>query len=112
MSVALAQEPSLVHSVPGRLRVHLPELSPQNRRDLENALRHQPGIQSVQANPDTGNVLIRFSTALTDSRTVLGMVGAAARRSVMDSQNGHRNGSASVREPAPAPPTAVEERQG
>ena len=122
MSVALAQEPSLVHSVPGRVRVHLPELSSQNRRDLENALRHQPGIQSVQANPDTGNVLIRFSTALTDSRTVLGTVGAVVRRSSTDSQNGHRNGHGNgngygnsqspMRESASAPPSAVEERQG
>ena len=78
MSVALAQEPSLVHGTQGRMRVHLPKLSPQNRRNLENSLRHQPGIQSVQANPDTGNVLIRFSAGLTDGRTVLGMVSAAA----------------------------------
>ena len=71
MSVAVAREPSLVHSIPGRVRVHLPELSAENRRALENTLRHQPGIQSVQANPDTGNVLIRFAPGLTDSRTVL-----------------------------------------
>ena len=112
MSVALAQEPSLVHDVPGRVRVHLPELSTDNRRDLENVLRHQPGIQSVQANPDTGNVLIRFSPGLTDSRTVLGMVGAAARQSGPSLRNGHRNGSVPVREASPAPPPAVEEREG
>ena len=38
-----------------------PNCRRQNRRGLETALRHQPGIQSAQANPDTGNVLIRFS---------------------------------------------------
>ncbi|MDQ2798429.1 MAG: hypothetical protein M3Y13_02155, partial [Armatimonadota bacterium] len=116
MSVALAQEPSLVHSVPGRVRVHLPALSAGNRRELENALRHQPGIQSVQANPDTGNVLIRFSPGLTDSRTVLDTVSAAARRPAPASRDSHRNGHsigcAPVRETAPAPPPAVEEREG
>ena len=112
MSVVLAQEPRLVHSVPGRVRVHLPELSVQNQRDLENTLRHQPGIQSVQANPDTGNVLIRFSAGLTDGRTVLGMVSAAARRPGSASRNGHRNGISPVPLPASAPPPAVEEREG
>ena len=112
MSVALAQEPSLVHSVPGRARVHLPDLSVQNRRDLENALRHQPGIQSVQANPDTGNVLVRFSPGLTDSRAVLGMVRTLARQGGTDARDGHRNGHALRPEPAPVPPPAVEERQG
>ena len=116
MSVALAQEPSLVHSVPGRLRVHLPELSVGNRRDLENALRHQPGIQSVQANPDTGNVLIRFSPGVTDDRTVLDAVKAATRRSAPAARDGHRNGYQNgygpVPEPAPTAPPAVEEREG
>ena len=116
MSVALAQEPSLVHSTQGRMRVHLPKLSPQNRRNLENSLRHQPGIQSVQANPDTCNVLILFSPGLTNSPTVLGRVRAIARQAVPALRNGlsneHSNGTEAVCEPVPAPPPAVEEREG
>ena len=88
MSVALAQEPSLVHSVPGRVRVHLPALTPQNRRELENALRHQPGIDSVQANPDTGNVLIRFAPGSLDGPAVLRLASSA-----LAAPDEHRNGS-------------------
>ena len=120
MSVALAPPPSLVHSVPGRVRVHLPDLSAENRRELENTLRHQPGIQSVQANPDTGNVLIRFAPGSTDPRAVLDMVSAAARRPAPDTQishrNGYRNGQGPVPtpaiKPAPTSPPAVQEREG
>ena len=107
MSVALAQEPSLVHSVPGRVRVYLPALTPQNRREFENTLRHQPGIDSVQANPDTGNVLVRFTPGLTDGRTILGLVSSAAA-----APDEHRNGQSPARAALPPAPPAVEEWEG
>ncbi|MDQ2799870.1 MAG: haloacid dehalogenase, partial [Armatimonadota bacterium] len=108
MSVVLAQDLQLVHSVPGRVRVHLPELSPHNQRDLETALRRQPGIQSVRANSDTSNLVIRFASDATDSRSVLAMVRALALSATSSLRNGHKP----IREPAPAAPPSVKERTG
>jgi len=109
MSVVLEQEPRLVHSVPGRVRIHVSTLSPSAQRDLETAIRHQPGIQSVQANPDTGNVLIRFPPQATSAKTLLETVRGFAQKTVISPRNS-ANGTAP--EPLPTPPPAVVERRG
>ena len=113
MSVALSlspnsadgSQPRLVHSLPGRARVHLPDWSGQDPRGLEAALRRQPGILSAQANPDTGNVLVRYSLGVTDEQTVLDTVRALARGRTPE-------GEATKREAPPALPPVVREREG
>lgn len=71
MSVAVAEEPRLLHALPGRMRVHLPEWGGQNQRKIESALRKLPGVQSVQANPLTGNILIAYDQAAATQHTLL-----------------------------------------
>jgi len=58
--------PRIVHRLPGRLRLRLPELARLDRagQDWSFAWRGlfagAPEIQSVEANPTTGSVLIRY----------------------------------------------------
>lgn len=60
MSAIVAEEPLIVHTAPGRLRVHVPGWSGQGERLLETQLRQVQGVRRVQANPLTGNVLLLF----------------------------------------------------
>ncbi len=59
MSFAVAEEPRVVHTLPGRLRVHVPEWSGQGKRSIETQLRQVQGVRSVQANNLTSNILIQ-----------------------------------------------------
>ncbi len=74
MSAAAVEAPRLMHALPGRMRVHLPEWSGDGQRALETRLRQVPGVRSAQANPLTGNVLIQFDPAVTDAHTLLALV--------------------------------------
>jgi hypothetical protein len=58
MSVAVTEGPCILHTLPGRIRVHLPELTGQSKRAIEIRLRQIQGVRSVQANALTGNILI------------------------------------------------------
>ncbi len=71
MSAAVAAEPTLLHALPGRVRVHVPDLTDAAPWRLEGRLRRLPGVRGAQANPLTGNVLVRFDPALTDKERVL-----------------------------------------
>ena len=55
MSVAVAEEPRVLHRVPGRVRVHLPAWTGQGKRYIETRLRQVPGVRSVQANSLKGS---------------------------------------------------------
>jgi cation-transporting ATPase I len=74
MSVAVAEGPRVLHTLPGRIRVHLPEWSGQGRRAIEATLRQIQGVQGVQANALTGNILIYFDPLLTDEQSVLSVL--------------------------------------
>jgi hypothetical protein len=76
MSVAVAEEPRVLHTVPGRIRVHLPAWSGQGQRKLETMLRQLQGVRSVQASALTGNVLIHFDPQVTTEPTILQAVHA------------------------------------
>lgn len=71
MSAVVAEEPRLVHATPGRMRVHLPWWSGYGQRRLEAHLRQTPGVQRVQANPLTGNILLAFDPTVTSQQTLL-----------------------------------------
>ncbi len=71
MSVAVAEEPQVLHTVPGRVRVHLPGWLGQGKRSLEKQLRQVQGVRSVQANPLTGNILIQFDPVVTSEQYLL-----------------------------------------
>lgn len=50
----------IVHSVPGRIRIHIPEWRHLESTALEHRLRLVPGVCAVLPNPLTRNLLIRF----------------------------------------------------
>jgi copper chaperone CopZ len=68
------EEPRLVHSLPGRMRMHLAGWPRAGQCAVEARLCQVPGVHSVQANPLTGNVLIHFDPTATDEQTLLAVV--------------------------------------
>lgn len=72
-------EPRLLHSLPGRLRIHLDGWSGRERLELERRLRQIQGVRSAQLNALTGNVLIRFDAVGVSARVVLATVRAIVR---------------------------------
>ncbi|MBV9228996.1 MAG: hypothetical protein JOZ18_06755, partial [Chloroflexi bacterium] len=74
MRVAVAEEPRVLHTIQGRVRVHLPGWSGQGKRSIETVLREVPGVRSIQAKPLTGNILIHFDPLLTNEPTILAVV--------------------------------------
>lgn len=70
----LDEAPRLIHSLPGRVRVHLPGLS-GHQPDIEALLRQVPGVHSARANPLTSTVLIRFNPAAMDERALFTVLG-------------------------------------
>ena len=106
MGAAVA-EPRVIHTLPGRVRIHVPGWAGQGRRGVETELRRLQGVQATQVNPLTGNALIRFDPAATDEAAIL----AAVRTLALDAA------SAPDDEPAPPPaqlaaPPVLSERRG
>ena len=100
MSIAVAEEPRILHTIPGRLRVHLPTWSGQGKRQIETHLRQLHGVRSVQANTLTGNVLIQYDPAMTNEQTILA-----------EAQSFDLN-TTDEPEPEPPPPPVAREKQG
>jgi cation-transporting ATPase I len=101
MSVAVAEEFRILHTLPGRLRLHLPEWSGQGKRGIEAHLRNMQGIRSVQANSVTGNVLIQYDPAVMNEQAILAEVRALDLNTMTQP------------EPEPSsPPPVVREKQG
>ncbi|MBV9453177.1 MAG: HAD-IC family P-type ATPase [Rubrobacter sp.] len=71
MSLAVAEEPRIVHTLPGRVRVHLPGWEGRGQRGLETSLRRIGGVREVRSSPLTRNVLVRFDPEVTDDETIL-----------------------------------------
>lgn len=71
MSAATAQAPRIIHSVPGRVRIHLPWWLGRGQNRLEHHCRKLNGVHSVQANRLTRNILFRFDRLLLDERVIL-----------------------------------------
>jgi hypothetical protein len=59
------EQPRILSSIPGRLRVHLPRWRGEDTERIEGPLGRLPGVVAVQANPLTGNVLIHFDPEQT-----------------------------------------------
>ncbi len=66
-----ANEPRLLHALPGRLRAHLPSGYVADRLSIERRVCQAPGVRSVAANPRTGNILIHFDPNRTDAPSLL-----------------------------------------
>src|SRR5713101_3710122 len=100
MSIAVAEEPRVLHTVPGRVRVHVPGWSGQGKRSLETRLCQVQGVRSVQANTLTGNILVQFDPAATNEQTILAMVNSLVPDASGEPEN------------EPAPPPVVREKHG
>ena len=100
MSVAVAEEPRVLHTVPGRVRVHVPGWSGQGKRSLETRLREVQGVWSAQANALTGNILLQFDPTVTNEQTVLALVKSLVKDVSSEPEN------------EPAPPPVVREKHG
>ena len=74
MSTIVAEEPCIIHTLPGRLRIHLPGWHGQGKRDLETKIRQLAGVHSVQASPVTSNILLYFDPEVIDKETLLATV--------------------------------------
>jgi hypothetical protein len=69
--VGTVPTPRIEHSIPGRVRVHLPRWPGHDADAVERRLRRLPGVRGARANPLTRNVVIRFDRRLTDQAAVL-----------------------------------------
>jgi hypothetical protein len=63
-----------IHALKGRLRIKVVKIkgSAQKALEVEEQLRGVEGVYSAQANPTTGNVLIRYNPDVIEQCAVLG----------------------------------------
>jgi hypothetical protein len=66
-----AEQPRVLSLTPGRVRVSLPGWTGDRPEQVEARLRRLPGVEAVQANPLTCNVLIRFDPNRTGHEPLL-----------------------------------------
>jgi cation-transporting ATPase I len=104
MAVAVAEKPCILHTIPGRVRVHLTGWSGQGKRALEAKLRQVQGIRSVEANTLTGNILIYFDATATTDQNILESVQTLHLDAASDTTG--------MPETEPAHPPVIRERQG
>jgi cation-transporting P-type ATPase I len=70
-------KPSILSSIPGRIRIHLPNWSGHGQRRLEQRVRKLPGVRRVEANSLTGNILIGFDPQTTNESAILSALNTA-----------------------------------
>lgn len=74
----------IVHSIRGRVRLHLPGWCTSASEELEARLRAHPGVRRVQANPLTRNVLIFFDPNAVDAERVRNAVSTLTAEGAME----------------------------
>jgi len=109
MSMASVVEPHLLRAVPGRARVHVPNLSAHDAPALETAIHRVPGVRAVEAHPLTGNVLVLYDHQVTNDGAILDTVRALDR--APDHLAAGAPGAAHASGRASAAATASEEQQ-
>jgi calcium-translocating P-type ATPase len=93
-----AERPRVVHSLPGRIRVHVPGWSGEGSGALEQRLSTLAGVRRAHASAHTRNVLVEFDRDAADERSILSALGT---------QPGPRRGTRS--RPGDAPGTGAPE---
>ncbi|MBV9310191.1 MAG: hypothetical protein JOZ73_05135, partial [Solirubrobacterales bacterium] len=71
MSTATASRPRVIHSLPGRIRVHIAGISSETKASLEADVAQLDGVQRVSANPQTQNVLVQFDEGATREQSII-----------------------------------------
>jgi hypothetical protein len=79
MRSRIAEELHVLHAVPGRLRVRLPDAKESRHREIEEGIRRVPGVTGARANALTSNILIHFDTRVLDQEGVLVALDAVRR---------------------------------
>lgn len=74
----------VVHTLPGRLRLHIPRLAQLGAERIEEQVRGLPGIESARANALTGNVLVEYDPQRLTAADVRAALAALA---ALDSTN-------------------------
>lgn len=101
-----AEAPRVVHSLPGRARVHLPQWSGSTARSLERSLCELEGVDSVRASARTGNVLVHFDRGATDEAAVVSELERLVRSAPAQDEVATAAPGRSPAPPScPAPPT-------
>lgn len=77
--MALAGNFRVLSLTPGRMRLHLSGCNEDDAQRIESQLRRMDGVQSVQANPLTRNILVRFDHRSTEKNTLLEKLGEELR---------------------------------
>ncbi len=70
-------KPHILSSIPGRIRIHLPNWSGHGQRSLEQRVRKLPGVRRVEANSLTGNILVGFDQQTTTEGAILSALNQA-----------------------------------
>jgi calcium-translocating P-type ATPase len=66
-----AEAPRVVHSLPGRVRIHLPEISGAHADDIATQLERLRGVERTRANGVTGNLLVEFDASRLDEQHIV-----------------------------------------
>ncbi len=104
MGIAAAEKPCILHTIPGRIRMHLPAWSGQGKRALEAQLRKVPGIQRAEANALTNNMLIHFDVTATNEQDIIERVHKLLLDTTIETTD--------IPDREPTPPPIIHERQG
>jgi hypothetical protein len=64
----------ILSQIAGRVRLHLPDELQGSLKRVEKHLDWLPGVQSVRANPLTGNILIHFDSQITTTEALTAWV--------------------------------------
>ena len=97
--------------IPGRVRLHLSGWTAGDVEWVETRLCQVNGVESVQANPLTGNVLIRFDRRTTGEKTLLVELKRRGRDCSQHNSEWKRRGPNPVHKTAPATRSRGEDHQ-
>jgi hypothetical protein len=66
---------SIVHATPGRIRLRIARAhrTPETFQQIEGLFGMLPGIETIEATPGTGSVLVRYDPATIDIQSLLKM---------------------------------------
>ncbi len=97
-----APGPQIIHSLPGRIRVHLPAWRGERQSELERLLLALDGVSDVRARAQTRNVLVSFDPGTVDEQAILAAIlgadvaGTRWREPARRSQDASPEGEAEV----------------
>lgn len=80
MEMIAIRHAQVLHSLPGRLRLHLPGWSGSDACAVEARFRDIPGVRRAEVSPLTRNVLVLYDPDLTHPERFLAGAGTPAAR--------------------------------